>query len=332
MSDSGGGFEGKKADVDVELDRDPEGGDVDPEGGERVSLLAPRNDDDVEAGRGLERPSEVSANSANWRRDGDVRVAVFCQVFVAFVVITGAEVTPIWMATSRPLGGLGFTAVDIGAFGSVMGVTILVFAATLFAALAERFGATRAVAAGLFAMVFIYLAMPFAWVLGETTRAGAWAVMVVVALGRGCMGPVTMGGVSLILNNSAPRAQLGAVNGFANIFTNVARAPRPSWGARRRHGARDEDAGEAGGGGRGRGEGEEKNPSTGAGRRRRSRRRCRRRGGRSRSSRGASSPSPCSPRGSREGSTRRGSRRNDGRTSADIARRRRRRRRTLSEL
>jgi hypothetical protein len=131
------------------------------------------------------------------------------------------------MATSRPLGGLGFTAVDIGAFGSVMGVTILVFAATLFAALAERFGATRAVAAGLFAMVFIYLAMPFAWVLGETTRAGAWAVMVVVALGRGCMGPVTMGGVSLILNNSAPRAQLGAVNGFANIFTNVARAAAP---------------------------------------------------------------------------------------------------------
>lgn len=227
VSDSGGRFEGKKADVDVELDRDPEGGDVDPEGGERVSLLAPRNDDDVEAGRGLERPSKVSANSANWRRDGDVRVAVFCQVFVAFVVITGAEVTPIWMATSRPLGGLGFTAVDIGAFGSVMGVTILVFAATLFAALAERFGATRAVAAGLFAMVFIYLAMPFAWVLGETTRAGAWAVMVVVALGRGCMGPVTMGGVSLILNNSAPRAQLGAVNGFANIFTNVARAAAP---------------------------------------------------------------------------------------------------------
>ena len=227
VSDSGGGFEGKKAEEgDVELDRDPEGGEVDPEGGERVSLLAPRNDDDVEAGRGLERPSKVSS-TANWRRDGDVRVAVFCQVFVAFVVITGAEVTPIWMATSRPLGGLGFTAVDIGAFGSVMGVTILVFAATLFAALAERFGATRAVAAGLFAMVFIYLAMPFAWVLGETTRAGAWAVMVVVALGRGCMGPVTMGGVSLILNNSARRAQLGAVNGVANIFTNVARAAAP---------------------------------------------------------------------------------------------------------
>ena len=87
-------------------------------------------------------------------------------------------------------------------------------------------------------------------------------MMVVVALGRGCMGPVTMGGVSLILNNSAPRAQLGAVNGFANIFTNVARAAARRGGARRRHGA-DEDAGEAGGGREG--EGEEKNPSTGAG-------------------------------------------------------------------
>ena len=143
-------------------------------------------------------------------------------------------------------------------------MTILVFAATLFAALAERFGATRAVAAGLFAMVFIYLAMPFAWVLGETTRAGVGGDGRRRAR-RGCMGPVTMGGVSLILNNSAPRARLGAENGFANIFTNVARAAAPSWG-RSRHGA--DGAGEAGGeGGEGR---EEKNPSTGAGRRRRS--------------------------------------------------------------
>jgi|AntAceMinimDraft_12_1070368.scaffolds.fasta_scaffold106195_2 sugar phosphate permease len=47
------------------------------------------------------------------------------------------------------------------------------------------------------------------------------------AVGRGCMGPVVMGGVSLILNNSAPRATLGAVNGFAGTFTNLARAAAP---------------------------------------------------------------------------------------------------------
>ena len=41
------------------------------------------------------------------------------------------------------------------------------------------------------------------------------------------MGPVVMGGVSLILNNSAPRKHLGAVNGFAGTFTNVARAAAP---------------------------------------------------------------------------------------------------------
>ena len=57
--------------------------------------------------------------------------------------------------------------------------------------------------------------------------AATWTLVVAFALGRGCMGPIVMGGVSLILNNSAPRKHLGAVNGFAGTFTNVARAAAP---------------------------------------------------------------------------------------------------------
>ena len=55
----------------------------------------------------------------------------------------------------------------------------------------------------------------------KRSHAGTWALISIFAVGRGCMGPVVMGGVSLILNNSAPRAQLGAVNGFAGTFTNL---------------------------------------------------------------------------------------------------------------
>ena len=167
---------------------------------------------------------------APWHKDECVRLATFSQVWCAFVVITGAELTPIWMATSRENGGLGFTAVDIGAFGSVMGVVILVFAATLFSFLADRFGVTRAVTWALAANGCIYLAHPLAWVAVTRSRALTWAIIGLFAVGRGCMGPVVMGGVSLILNNSAPRASLGAVNGFAGMFTNLARAGAPIFG------------------------------------------------------------------------------------------------------
>ena len=132
------------------------------------------------------------------------------------------------MATSVANGGLGFTAVDIGAFGGVMGVIILIFAATLFSTLANAFGVTTAVRWALTANGIIYLAHPLAWYARRAGNSAAtWSLVVTFALGRGCMGPVVMGGVSLILNNSAPRKHLGAVNGFAGAFTNVARAAAP---------------------------------------------------------------------------------------------------------
>ena len=55
-----------------------------------------------------------------------------------------------------------------------------------------------------------------------------------------------MGGSSLILNNSSPRATLGAVNGFSGTFGNAARALAPLIGSA----ARSHDGGVAGAGGR----------------------------------------------------------------------------------
>ena len=166
-----------------------------------------------------------------WHSDRNVRLATHAQVWCAFITITGAELTPIWMATSVENGGLGFSAVDIGTFGGIMGFIILVFAATLFSALANTFGVTTAVRWALLANGFIYLSHPLAW---HAEKAGheavTWTMIVLFALGRGCAGPIVMGGVSLILNNSSPRKSLGAVNGFAGTFTNVARAAAPVFG------------------------------------------------------------------------------------------------------
>ena len=203
--------------------------------GEGAALLSPSRDAesrDVESPsseRGARADAEPEKEpKAAWHMDRAVRLATHAQVWGAFIVITGAELTPIWMATSVANGGLGFDAVDIGAFGGVMGVIILIFAATLFSALADAFGVTTAVRWALAANGVIYLSHPLAWYAERAGYAAAsWALVIAFALGRGCAGPVVMGGVSLILNNSAPRKHLGAVNGFAGTFTNVARAAAP---------------------------------------------------------------------------------------------------------
>ena len=111
------------------------------------------------------------------------------------------------------------------------GVTILVCAATVFSFLADRFGATRSVKWALFFNAIIYACHPFAALAQSTSRAGTWALISIFAVGRGCMGPVVMGGVSLILNNSSPRDQLGAVNGFAMSVASAFKAVGTSLGA-----------------------------------------------------------------------------------------------------
>ena len=40
-----------------------------------------------------------------WQKDPTVRLAIVNQVLCTFVILAGAEITPIWMATSRASGG-----------------------------------------------------------------------------------------------------------------------------------------------------------------------------------------------------------------------------------
>ena len=184
----------------------------------------PDDDADTET---EEDETSTDAEATPWHEDRTIKLAVINQVACTFAILTGAELTPIWMATRRENGGLGFSAIDIGIFGSVMGVSILLFSAFLFSYLSDRYGATRSVTWALFLNGVVYLAHPLAAYAIRSSRALTWTLIVVFAMCRGCMGPVVMGGVSLILNNSSPRGKLGAVNGFSGAFTNVARAAAP---------------------------------------------------------------------------------------------------------
>ena len=165
-----------------------------------------------------------------WFRDVNVRAAIASQVGCTFVVLTGAETTPLWMATSIQNGGLGWTSVDIGLFGTVMGFTILFFQIFLFTKLVRRFGIVTLLPFALALNAVVFPMHPIAHELAKRSKSLAWSVVIVLGFARGMSGPIIMGGSSLILNNASPRRALGAVNGFSGTFSNAGRAIAPLLG------------------------------------------------------------------------------------------------------
>lgn len=165
-----------------------------------------------------------------WWRDVNVRAAIASQVGCTFVVLTGAEMTPVWMATSYENGGLGMKSVEIGAFGSVMGGAILAFQVFLFTRLTRKYGIVSLLTRALLVNAVAFPLHPLAHVAAKSSKAWTWFVIVVLGLVRGMSGPIIMGGSSLILNNSSPRNVLGAVNGFSGMFGNFARGIAPLLG------------------------------------------------------------------------------------------------------
>jgi len=160
-------------------------------------------------------------------KDEDIYQAISLQIMVTMNVLTGTEITPIWLATSIENGGLGWKTQDIGVFGTVMGVTIMSFQLFAFVKLTDKYGIVRLVTWALFTSAFVYPCHSIANYIARVSRPGAWAMVVSLGMIRGSLGPIMMGGISLIVNNAAPRESLGVVNGFAGTFSNLSRALAP---------------------------------------------------------------------------------------------------------
>ena len=160
-------------------------------------------------------------------KDEDIKHAITLQIIVTMNVLTGTEITPIWLATSIANGGLGWKTQDIGIFGTVMGITIMSFQLFAFVKLTDRFGIVRLVTWALFLSAFIYPCHSIANTIARYSKAGAWVMVLFLGIVRGSLGPIMMGGVSLIVNNASPRDSLGVVNGFAGTFSNLSRALAP---------------------------------------------------------------------------------------------------------
>ena len=124
---------------------------------------------------------------------------------VTMNVLTGTEITPIWLATSIENGGLGWKTQDIGVFGTVMGVTIMSFQLFAFVKLTDKYGIVRLVTWALFRQRCVVSVSLHRQLHRSRLKPGAWAMVVSLGMIRGSLGPIMMGGISLIVNNAASR-------------------------------------------------------------------------------------------------------------------------------
>ena len=182
---------------------------------------------DADVAAATKKAVESIEDEVVWWRDVNVRAAIASQVGCTAVVLCGAEMTPLWMATSVANGGLGWTSLEIGAFGTVMGCVILLFQVFLFTRLCRAYGIVTLLTYALLVNAVAFPLHPIAHVAAKKSKAWTWVAVVCLGLARGMSGPIIMGGSSLILNNASPRDTLGAVNGFSGTFGNAARGVAP---------------------------------------------------------------------------------------------------------
>ena len=112
-------------------------------------------------------------------KDEDIYQAISLQIMVTMNVLTGTEITPIWLATSVENGGLGWKTQDIGIFGTVMGVTIMSFQLFAFVKLTDKYGIVRLVTWALFVSGVLYPCHSIANSIARVSKPGAWALSLI---------------------------------------------------------------------------------------------------------------------------------------------------------
>ncbi|CAO3631361.1 unnamed protein product [Cunninghamella blakesleeana] len=155
----------------------------------------------------------------------------------AFQVVFYDELFPIWTASKRDFGGLGFVESEIGTALAYVGIVILVTQLFILPHLVQRFGVVRLLRFVLFTLIIVYMIQGFVRYLydipdlhGEVgTKFWVWAgLSVILAVKTMCQTTAFMC-CTLIVNNSCERLDaLGAVNGFAQCCCSFMRALGPA--------------------------------------------------------------------------------------------------------
>jgi hypothetical protein len=144
--------------------------------------------------------------------------------FLLFCSILFTELFPLFTASSRENGGLGFSANEIGTALAFSGIITLISQLIILPAMTKRYGLLQLFQKILFILIFLYISQGLIRLLydvpdfnGQTgTKTWVWVGLLTTLAIKTIGHTICFTTCTILVNNAAPRVDaLGAVNGFS---------------------------------------------------------------------------------------------------------------------
>ncbi|ORY91089.1 major facilitator superfamily domain-containing protein [Syncephalastrum racemosum] len=163
-------------------------------------------------------------------------VLAICLTYALFAyqAIFYDELFPIWTASDRENGGLGFQSDEIGTALAYSGIVTLVVQLLLLPRLTARFGLLRLLHFVLFSCIILYLSQGYVRYLYEmplfnVPKGWVWAGLLLSLTIKTLCHTISFTACTILTNDVAPRMDaLGTVNGFSQCCASGMRAFGPA--------------------------------------------------------------------------------------------------------
>jgi MFS family permease len=142
------------------------------------------------------------------------------------------EVFSVWMVTPLIYGGLSYTSKDVGLILSIMGLIILYCQLYLYQKLSSKISRIR-LYQSVFPMYMILFYLVFPLISSKLIYVNeqmSWVVLVIAVAVRFFANVLGFTSITILLNNSAEKRQLGFVNGCCQTGASFVRAIGPALG------------------------------------------------------------------------------------------------------
>lgn len=162
-------------------------------------------------------------------RDGDKYRVVKLYTLYSFLSIFFSELLPLWMISTKTVGGLGLSTNTIGTVLSITGVGLLCFQLLIFPLISNRHPAITMTIFTSCALALVYLTLPFFVNLDHVLKDDTLllVVLTVVLMARSNLNSVTFTCINVMVNFSTLPEDRGAMNGLVMSVGSASKALGP---------------------------------------------------------------------------------------------------------
>ncbi|XP_065841362.1 uncharacterized protein [Oscarella lobularis] len=151
----------------------------------------------------------------------EARLALATYCVFSFSVIGSGELSSLWMATKQFRGGIGFSEKEIGLFQAITGLALAPFQLLFAHRMERKLGSRTTFYVCCTVCVLSVACLPITSSI--ESEVAIWAALFIINLPMGFSIGVAFVMISLFINNSVAKHQVGAVNGLAVSLTALTR-------------------------------------------------------------------------------------------------------------